>query len=138
MKLYSLSGRLINKNVNKRRVDWNGKSRSILQRMVKDILREIWELDIVYEEFPVFGSRYSLDFYNASKCIALEVQGKQHTQYNQFFHGKNRLNFGEQLKRDGMKRDFCDTNDIRLIEIFEEDRSELSLDFMKKIIKEES
>ncbi len=136
MKLYSLSGRLINKNVNKRIIDWDGKSRSILQRTVKEILREIWGIDIVYEEFPVFGSRYSLDFYNASKCIALEVQGKQHTQYNKFFHGKNPLNFGEQLKRDDKKRHFCEINDIRLIEIFEEDRSKLSLDFIQKIIKE--
>jgi len=132
--MISLSGRSQNKNVKSKRIDWDLHSRSKIQKAVKDILFEIWEDHIVYEEFPVYGTRYSLDFFNATRNIAIEVQGSQHTKYNPFFHGGNPLNFGSQLKRDDQKREFCELNDITLIEIFEEDRDKLSLDFVKEII----
>jgi hypothetical protein len=127
----------MNKNVESKRIDWDLKSRSKIQKQVKDIVREIWECHIVYEEFPVFGTRYSLDFFNASRNIAIEVQGTQHTKFNPFFHKGNPLNFGQQLKRDDAKRDFCEKNDITLIELFEKEKKEFSLEFIKNIIDQE-
>jgi len=66
------------------------------------------------------GSRLSLDFYNANKKIAVEVQGAQHTQYVKFFH-KNRFKYSDQLKRDEKKLDFCKANDIKLAEVYPKD-----------------
>ena len=61
------------------------------------------------------------EWYNANKKIAVEVQGKQHQQFNKFFHNNNRLNWLAQLKRDDLKMKFCLTNGIVLVEIYEDE-----------------
>jgi very-short-patch-repair endonuclease len=121
MKFYTVDGKLRNlKNPKKYRIDWEGSSRSKFQKGVKDFLRNYWHLDIVFEEFRIVGSRLSLDFYNANKRVAIEVQGAQHTKYVKHFH-KNRLKYLDQLKRDQKKLDFCERNDINLVEIYPND-----------------
>ena len=102
-------------------IDWDGPSRSKIQFRTKQFLKSYWRSYIVFEEFPVAGSKLSLDFYNANKKIAIEVQGKQHTKYVPFFHGKNKINYINQLKRDQDKFKFCELNEIQLVEIYEED-----------------
>jgi hypothetical protein len=109
------------KKAKKYLIDWDGPSRSKIQFRTKQFLKTYWDNHIVFEEFPVVGSRLSLDFYNANKKIAIEVQGKQHTKYVPFFHGKNKINYINQLKRDQDKLNFCKLNQIHLIEIYEED-----------------
>lgn len=103
-------------------INWDGPSRSKIQYRTKQFLKEYWSNHIVFEEFPVAGTKLSLDFYNANKKVAVEVQGKQHTKYVPFFHGKNKINYINQLKRDQDKLKFCELNDIQLIEIYEEDK----------------
>lgn len=102
-------------------IDWDGKSRSNIQYSAKQFLKKYWSNHIVFEEFPVAGTKLSLDFYNANKKIAVEVQGKQHTKYVPFFHGKNKINYINQLKRDQDKLKFCELNDIQLVEIYDGD-----------------
>lgn len=102
-------------------VDWDGQSKSKIQFTAKQFLKTYWEKHIVFEEFPVAGTKLSLDFYNANKKIAVEVQGKQHTKYVPFFHGKNKINYLNQLKRDRDKLKFCELNDIQLVEIYDGD-----------------
>ena len=101
-------------------INWEEGSRSKLQGKVKKFLKVFWDGDVVFEEFPVVGSRLTLDFYNATKNIAIEVQGKQHTKYNKFFHKDNKINYLNQLKRDDEKLAFCDLNSIKLLEVHEE------------------
>lgn len=102
-------------------IDWDGPSRSKIQFQTKQFLRDYWGNHIVFEEFPVAGTKLSLDFYNANKKIAVEVQGKQHIKYVPFFHGKNKINYLNQLKRDQDKFKFCEINDIQLVEVYESD-----------------
>jgi len=102
-------------------IDWDGPSRSKIQFNAKQFLKQYWSKHIVFEEFPVAGTKLSLDFYNANKKIAIEVQGKQHTKYVPFFHGKNKINYLNQLKRDQDKLKFCEINDIQLVEIYDGD-----------------
>ena len=102
-------------------IDWDGKSRSKIQYNAKQFLKKYWSNHIVFEEFPVAGTKLSLDFYNANKKIAVEVQGRQHTKYVPFFHGKNKINYLNQLKRDRDKLNFCELNDIQLVEIYDGD-----------------
>jgi hypothetical protein len=109
------------KKAKKYLIDWDGPSRSKIQFKTKQFLKKHWSNYIVFEEFPVAGTKLSLDFYNANKKIAIEVQGKQHTRYVPFFHGKNKINYLNQLRRDQEKLKFCELNDINLIEIYEED-----------------
>lgn len=117
--------------VTKYAIDWDAGSRSKFQKSVKDFLREYWSRHVVFEEFPIAGTRMTLDFYNANDKIAIEVQGGQHTKYVPFFHGNYKNNYLMQLKRDHQKHDFCELNDIKLVEIYEKDK--LSKDFFKKL-----
>ncbi len=74
------------KNIKKYLINWESSSRSKFQTRVKNFLEKFWDQDVIFEEFPVIGTRLSLDFYNANKKVAIEVQGRQHTKYVKFFH----------------------------------------------------
>ena len=100
-------------------INWEKNSRSKLQTKVKYFLKVFWDGDVVFEEFPVVGTRLTIDFYNATKNIAIEVQGNQHTKYNKFFHKGNKMNYLDQLKRDDEKLSFCNLNNIKLLEVHE-------------------
>jgi hypothetical protein len=112
-------------------IDWDAKSRSKFQKSVKTFLEQYWNRHVVFEEFPIAGTRMTFDFYNANEKIAIEVQGGQHTKYVPFFHGGYKNNYLAQLKRDHQKHDFCQLNDIQLVEIYEKDK--LSKSFFKKL-----
>ena len=73
--------------INKYLIDWDGDSKSKFQKSVKNFFEEYWKRHVVFEEFPIAGTRMSFDFYNANKKIAIEVQGGQHRKYVPFFHG---------------------------------------------------
>ena len=113
-------------------IDWEAASKSKRQREVKKFLEKYWHKQIVFEEFPVAGSLMTFDFYNASKKVAIEVQGAQHTKYVPFFHGKNKINYLSQLKRDQDKYNFCEINSIELLEIYPKDKIEESLFITKE------
>ena len=122
MEFQTIDGKLKRvKNLKKRIINWEASSRSKRQRAVKDFLKDYWFNHVTFEEFPVVGTRLSLDFYNANKRVAVEVQGSQHTKYNKFFHGGHKSNYLEQLKRDQIKAEFCEVNDIILVEIYDSD-----------------
>lgn len=122
MKFKTLNGKeRFVKNARKYAINWDKKSKSDIQFRVKQFVRPYWNRDIVFEELRIVGTRLSLDFYNANKKIAIEVQGKQHQQFNKFFHNNNRANWLDQLKRDDLKLQFCLTNDIKLVEVYESD-----------------
>jgi len=121
MKFKTLDGKdRFVKNIKNLIIDWDGKSRSKFQFEVKTFLKPYWKGDVVFEELKVVGTRLSLDFFNANKKIAIEVQGQQHFKYVKFFHG-NRANFLSQIKRDVKKIEFCELNNIKLIEIYPND-----------------
>lgn len=110
-------------------VKWDKPSRSKMQFGVKEFVKKYWFNDVVFEEFPIVGTRMSLDLYNANKNIAIEVQGAQHLKYTPFFHGKSKTTFLSQVRRDNDKQEFCKLNNIKLVEVYPEDK--LSVDLFK-------
>lgn len=132
MRLFNINGKLVKKNVSKCLIDWDKKSRSNIQFTTKQFLKNYWLSHIVYEEFPVFGSLMKVDFLNATKKIAIEVQGNQHQEFNKFFHDNSRLKYLNSIKRDYNKAVWLEKNGFTLIEIYEKDFKEgLSLEFFK-------
>lgn len=121
MKFTKLTGYVENKDVTKYLIKWRAKSRSKFQQEVKFFLQPFWKGQVVYEEFPVVGTKMTLDFVNLSCRIAIEVQGAQHSQYNSFFHGEHESNYYNQLQRDIDKKRWCELNNIKLIEIYPKD-----------------
>ena len=131
MRLRSVTGRLVNRNVSTYLIDWGKKSRSKIQFKTKQFLKEYWKNHIVYEEFPVYGTRLKVDILNATKKIAVEVNGKQHSSFNKFFHDGSRQKFLQSIKRDCKKFDWLKSNDFEVVEIEEEEVPLLSYELIR-------
>jgi hypothetical protein len=132
VKLYNLYGKIVNKNVSSYLINWDGPSRSKIQFNTKQFLKAFWKNHIVYEEFPVFGSRLKVDILNATRKIAVEVHGSQHSEYNKFFHGESRLNYLKSIKRDVAKEKWLVSNNFTLVEVFDNEVKSLSEEFFKE------
>lgn len=128
MRLLNVRGKLVNRNVQKYLVNWNKKSRSILQYRVKQFLKPFWRGHIVYEEFPVYGSLLKVDILNATFKIAVEVQGPQHNKLH-YFHGGEPFNFLESIKRDCTKLRWVERNGFKFVEIMHDEVDLLSVKF---------
>ena len=131
MRLYNANGRLQNRSVSKYLIDWNKKSRSKLQKRVKDFLKPHWVAHVVYEEFPVYGTRLKVDILNATIKVAVEVNGPQHSSFNKFFHGNSRAKYLASIKRDWQKANWLEKNGYKLIELEESDMKNLSKEFIE-------
>jgi hypothetical protein len=132
MRLYNIAGRLQNRNVNKYLIDWSKKSRSKIQFETKEFLQSFWKNHVVFEEFPVFGTRLKVDILNATIKVAIEVQGPQHSSFNKFFHSNSRSKYLESIKRDVAKREWLEMNKFKLIEVESSEVSLLSKKFFLK------
>lgn len=120
------------KSVNRFRIDWDGKCRSKIQFKVKQFLKPYWLSHIVYEEFPVYGSLLKVDILNATLKVAVEVQGKQHGEFNPFFHNDSRVEYLKSIKRDYAKSEWLKKNEFQLVEIFEDEVDNLSKKFFEE------
>jgi len=125
MRLKSTSGKLINKSVTSYLIDWDGKSRSIAQFDVKSFLKTYWKSHIVYEEFPVYGTRLKVDILNATKKIGIEVHGPQHEEFH-YFHNGSRTAYLKGIKNDQIKAQWLGDNGFQHVIIYTKEISELS------------
>lgn len=133
MKFYDIHGNLKGRDVSKYLIDWNKESKSKVQFKTKQFLKQYWEKHICFEEFPVYGSRMTIDILNATKRIAVEVQGKQHRTFNKHFHKKSRVLFHDQIRRDSDKEKWLEANEFKFIEIYEEEVKDISVDLIYQI-----
>lgn len=131
MRLKNVYGRYVNRNVSRYLIDWEAQSRSKAQFNTKQFLKQYWSSDIVYEEFPVYGTQMKVDILNATKKIAIEVQGRQHFSFNKFFHKNSRLKYLEAIKRDVKKMEWLESNDFLVIEVKEQEVELLTRQFFK-------
>ena len=113
-------------------IDWKKKSRSNLQFKVKQFLKPFWEKHVVYEEFPVFGTRMKVDIVNVTKYIAVEVNGQQHGSFNKFFHNNSRYNYFQSLNRDWKKEEWLEKNSFQVIVIEYNEVDFLTEEFIKE------
>jgi hypothetical protein len=132
MRLYNVYGKLQNKNVSKYLISWDSKSRSKIQFKVKQFFKDFWLGHVVYEEFPVYGTKMKVDLLNATLKVAIEVNGKQHSEFNKFFHSNSRVKYLDSIKRDFKKAEWLDKNKFKLIEIEENEIGEMSKTFFKE------
>ena len=61
-----------------------------------------------------------IDIFDATKMVAFEINGRQHSEYVPFF-SKNRSGYLQQMRRDVRKYNWCQINKIVMVEINEED-----------------
>lgn len=119
MKMLDIKERIVNADIRPSKYPLKPKSKSSLQGFVQDFLVEKYPKDVILEDFTIPGSRLSVDFLIWSRGICVEVQGSQHTEHNDFFHGSHdNKNFYKQIKRDSKKSRWAEINDLNFIEIF--------------------
>lgn len=121
MRFKDLNGRLRFLNIEKRRIKWDEPSLSKFQFEIKQFLKKYWQGAVCYEEMPMVGTRLRIDLYNANRRIAIECNGKQHTEYNPFFHAGTKINYWHQIRRDKTKYEWCQNNEITLVDIYPDD-----------------
>lgn len=83
----------------------------------RELLKELFPTEIVLEELTLPGTGRSplyADFYLSGKKMMVEVHGKQHFQYNQYYHG-NVAGFMKSKARDNKKAEWCRINGIDLV-----------------------
>ena len=106
-------------------------SKSIGQYSLGRMLRSIYGMQaVILEEFGIPEERLFIDFYMPHHSLAFEFQGTQHDEFNKFFHG-DKSGFEKSKVRDDRKRQWCEINDILLIEV----RDTLFADQLKDLIQ---
>jgi len=100
----------------------NCSSRSSLHLKAKKLLDEIFPHDRILEEVSLVGSKTSrrrgtlrADFFIPNRMLLIEVHGEQHHKFNNFFFN-DKISFYKAKARDSDKREWCELNDIQLIE----------------------
>lgn len=132
MQLQNIKGRLVYKNVERFRINWDGESKSKIQFKVKQFLKPYWFYDRAYEEFPVFGTKLHIDLFNFDKRIAVEIQGSQHYKFNSWMHNNSRTQFFKAIQNDAKKRHWVEFIGFNFVEILDTEVNHLSPEFFKQ------
>tara|TARA_R100000008_G_scaffold83479_1_gene68968 strand:- start:1444 stop:1851 length:408 start_codon:yes stop_codon:yes gene_type:complete len=121
MKVIGLDGKEYNWNPTGSQA--KSSKKSSLHIKAKKLLDEIFPHDRILEEISLAGSRTSrrrgtlrADFFIPNRRILVEVHGEQHFKFNTFFF-KDKLSFYKAKARDSEKKEWCDINEIKLIEL---------------------
>ena len=125
-----LRGTLVYHSDAKYRIDWDRKAPSKIAQHTKDFIQQHFPNDIWFEEYCLPRSRLRIDYLNATRKIAIEANGRQHSSYLEFFH-KDRLGWANSFKRDVAKVEFLEANGYKVIEIYDEDLP-LTKDFFRE------
>lgn len=95
---------------------------SKLHLRARKLLTKEFPCEIIYEELALPGTKTErqttlfADFFIPTKYIIIEVQGEQHYKFNNFFYD-NKLEFFQAQSRDRNKKEWCQINNILLIEL---------------------
>lgn len=91
---------------------------SHLAKSVRETLAQAFPNTVIKEEEYVnyMGHRLFFDFYLPPLNIYIEVQGVQHYEFNEHFHG-DAASYRAGIKRDRLKKEWCDLNDFTLVRI---------------------
>ena len=117
MEIITLKGRKVNWHLTSIKYPIKGEgSKSKFQHQIYLELKELYPHDIIFEEVKIPDSRLRIDFVIPSVRLIIECQGKQHEEFSTRFH-KYREDFIRQQNRDSMKRDFCEINNLTLVEV---------------------
>lgn len=88
----------------------------------RKLLKRLYPFSPIYEEVYLPCGLY-VDFLIPAKRLAFEVDGKQHSEFVPHFHG-SKAGFLKSQKRDSMKIEFCQLNNIKLSSLSYQDSIE--------------
>lgn len=96
--------------------------RSSLHIRCRELLRKLYPTEQILEEVPIPNLNLFVDFYLPFRKIVVECQGEQHSKFIPHFH-KTKIGFAKSKARDKRKKEWCQINNIRIVELpfFESD-----------------
>jgi len=119
MEVKLLKGGTTKIRLNNKKLRTEEKSKSKFQHSIGKQLCEQYPHDTIFEEVIVPGDGFVLDFFIPSLNLVVECHGRQHTEHVKHFH-KTKREFHRQQDADQNKRDFCELNGFKIIEIYDE------------------
>ena len=105
-------------------------NKSDLHIRCRNLLRKLYPTRPPLEEVPIPGTKLRFDFVLPQRRICIEVQGQQHFEDNGFFYS-DRMGLGKSKQRDKRKREWCNLNNLLLIELL---YNEDDFDWEEKIL----
>ena len=118
MEIKLLNGHTAKLRLGDKRLRSKDKSRSKFQHSIGEQLAEKYPHDMIFEEVFIPVENLVFDFFIPSLCLVIEVHGRQHLQHIKHFH-KTKREFHRQQDRDQRKRDLCELNGFRLLEVWD-------------------
>lgn len=112
--------------INKYKIDWEKDGNSSFEIKFRDLIYPYWKAHVVLFQCTIPGSLLKIDFLNCTKRLVVEIDGKQHGEFNKHFHNNSRNVWLASMKRDLSKEKWCEENDIKVIHLLEEDLKEFS------------
>lgn len=119
MEVRSLKGGTVKLQLSNKRLRTKGKSKSQFQHEIGQQLTSKYPHDIIFEEVIIPIDGFILDFFIPSLDLVIECHGLQHIKHVKHFH-KTKKDFHNQQDVDQKKRDWCELNGFRLIEIYDD------------------
>lgn len=97
------------------------------------LIKTFPHLTIIKEHYVRYkGQQLFFDFFIKNYNILIEVQGRQHSEYVEHFHG-DRLGFIASKKRDNLKIAYCEDNNLTFIVINYNEKIETGAELLRKI-----
>ena len=129
MKVTGLDGREYNWNPSLKQS--KSTKRSKLHQKARILLDEVFPYDRILEEVSLVGTNKGIrkgilraDFFIPNRKLIVEVHGEQHFKFNGHFF-KDKLSFFKAKARDRDKKEWCELNEIHIIELnYNEDVNE--------------
>jgi len=119
MEIRLLNGTTARVKLRGKKLRSEAKSKSKFQHRIGQQLVAEYPHDVIYEEVHIPFHNFVIDFFIPSVGIVVECHGRQHVEHVKHFH-KTRKEFHNQQDVDQLKRDWCEANGFRLIEIYDE------------------
>lgn len=117
MKLLAINGKTHSLHLgNQYKLKNEDACKSKIQYECGQLIQNNFPTETVLEEVYIPFEALYLDFFLPRLKIVFEVQGRQHYEYNSFFH-KNKANFNNAKLRDFRKEKWCAINGIKLYTI---------------------
>lgn len=119
MKMFDINGEIVKVDVRPSTYPLRGVSKSKLQSLCGQFLQDKFPREPILEEFTIPGSRMSVDFFLPQIKLCVEINGIQHSQHSNFFHGDRNTStkFAKQKMRDSQKSYWCELNGFKLVNI---------------------
>jgi len=95
---------------------------SKLANDVYTVLKKVFPHNVIIKEHYVSfkGARLFFDFYIKDLGVMVEAQGRQHNEFIQHFH-VDRAGFMASKRRDSLKYEYCEKEDLILISFNDDD-----------------